>query len=35
MNFTGNLKVNAAVFFIFFEVKESFLDFSHGTARVL
>ena len=27
--------MNATVFFIFFEVKESLLDFSHGTARVL
>ena len=35
VNFTGNLNLNVAVFFIIKEVKETILDFSEGTARVL
>ena len=35
--FTENLELdeNAAIFFIIEEAKESILDFSHGTMRVL
>ena len=35
INFTGNLEKKAAMFFIIEEVKETVLDFSQGTVKVL
>ena len=35
INFTGNLEKNATTIFITEEVKETVLDFSKGTVKVL
>ena len=35
INFDGNLENNATMFFIIEEAKETVLDFSKGTAKVL
>ena len=35
INFTGNLENNATMFFIIEEAKETVLDFSKGTVKVL
>ena len=35
INFTGNLENNAAIFFIIEEAKETSLDFSKATLKVL
>ena len=35
INFTGNIENNATIFFIIEEAKETVLDFSKGTVRVL
>ena len=35
INFTGNLENNATMFFIVEEAKETVLDFSKGTVKVL
>ena len=35
INFTGNLENNATIFFIIEEAKETVLDFSKGTVKVL
>ena len=34
INFTGNLKQQATIFFIIEEAKETVLDFSQGTIKV-
>ena len=35
INFTGNLEYNPTTFFIIEEAKETILDFSEGTVRIL
>ena len=35
INFTGNVKNNSVIFLIIEEAKETVLDFSQGTAKVL
>ena len=35
INFTGNLEQQATIFFIIEEAKETVLDFSQGTVKVL
>ena len=35
INFIGNLESNAAIFFVIEEARETILDFSQGTVRVL
>ena len=35
INFTGNLDMNVTMFFIIEEAKETILDFSQGTMRLL
>ena len=35
INFTGNIEQQATIFFIIEEAKETVLDFSQGTVKVL
>ena len=35
INFSGNLENNAVIFFIIKEVKETVLDFSQGTCKII